>query len=666
MNSKCAEAPAKPGVDTTLNGRTIRRQQPHLISLTQTNPVPTSNQMHRAVKRKNSRAPTVRGGLSNLSRLYPKGILALIRIPRRFGVSIFVCTAFLACNVQTEAPGDITSSPVPIFQELAGEVGLDFHHFIGATGDYFIPEIIGAGVALFDYDADGDLDVYLLQGALLDKSKTLADSKFTAPTDHWPGNRLYRNEVDPEGELRFTDVTEQAGVGHEGYGMGAAVGDYDNDGDLDLYVTNFGPNVLYRNNGNGTFSDITRQAGADDPRWSTSAAFLDYDGDGDLDLFLTNYLDFSLEANRTCYDALGARDYCDPSAYRPVPDRLLRNDGIDKFTDFTHTAGVDTAFGSGLGVASADFNSDGLADIYVANDGSANQLWINRGNGRFEDVALPSGTAFNADGTAEAGMGVAVGDFDNDGDEDLFMTHLARETNTLYRNDGKANFHDVTSEHRLASASFPFTGFGVEWTDYDNDGALDLFIANGAVTVIEALRGSPYPFHQKNQMLRNDDGHGFRDLTAEAGPALDLSEVSRGAAFGDIDNDGDIDVVVGNNNGPVRLLRNEVGSRLHWLEVRLEGTTSNREGIGAIVRVLRHNKEPLFRRAHRDGSYLSANDVRVHFGLGQQPSLKGVIVEWPDASAEVWDEIRDGAVITLRQGSGQPLAAARDQPRLAP
>ena len=302
----------------------------------------------------------------------------------------------------------------------------------------------------------------------------------------------------------------------------------------------------------------------------------------------------------------------------------------------------------------------------MANDGSANQLWINRGNGRFEDVALPSGTAFNADGTAEAGMGVAVGDFDNDGDEDLFMTHLARETNTLYRNDGKANFHDVTSEHRLASASFPFTGFGVEWTDYDNDGALDLFIANGAVTVIEALRGSPYPFHQKNQMLRNDDGHGFRDLTAEAGPALDLSEVSRGAAFGDIDNDGDIDVVVGNNNGPVRLLRNEVGSRLHWLEVRLEGTTSNREGIGAIVRVLRHNKEPLFRRAHRDGSYLSANDVRVHFGLGQQPSLKGVIVEWPDASAEVWDEIRDGAVITLRQGSGQPLAAARDQPRLAP
>ena len=569
------------------------------------------------------------------------------------GVSILICTVFLACDVQTEAPSGTTPSPAPIFRELAEEVGLNFHHFIGATGDYFIPEIIGAGVALLDYDADGDLDVYLLQGAMLDKSKTPDDSKFTAPKDHWPGNRLYRNEVDSGGELRFTDVTEQAGVGHKGYGMGVAVGDYDNDGDLDLYVTNFGPNVLYRNNGNGTFSDITRQAGADDSRWSTSAAFLDYDSDGDLDLFLTNYLDFSLEANRTCYDALGARDYCDPSGYRPVPDRLLRNDGTGKFTDVTQTAGVDTAFGSGLGVASADFNSDGFIDVYVANDGNANQLWINQGNGRFKDMALSSGTAFNADGTAEAGMGVTVGDFDNDGDEDLFMTHLARETNTLYRNDGKGNFHDVTSEHRLASASFPFTGFGVEWTDYDNDGALDLFVANGAVTLIEALRGSPYPFHQKNQLLRNDDGHRFRDVTPKAGPALELSEVSRGAGFGDID------VVVSNNNGPVRFLRNEASSRLHWLEVRLEGTTSNREGIGARVGVLRENKEPLSRRAHRDGSYLSANDVRVHFWLGQETSLEAVTVEWPGASGEIWHGIRPGAVITLRQGSGQPLTATK-------
>ncbi len=292
----------------------------------------------------------------------------------------------LAIPFFTFAPSPAQPPAKPLFRDAAAELGLKFQHFTGATGQLFMPEIMGAGGALFDYDGDGDLDVYLLQGTLLDKTKQPKDALFPAPTIHWPGHRLFRNELVPTGRLGFTDVTQQAGVGHVGYGMGVAVGDYDNDGDLDLYVTHFGPNLLYRNNGNGTFADVTREAGVDDPRWSASAAFLDYDRDGDLDLFLTNYVDFTLKGNKKCYAPTGEPDYCTPAAYRPVPDRLFRNEGNGKFTDATQVAGISAADGPGLGVVSADFNSDGWLDIYVANDGAANLLWINKGNGTFEET----------------------------------------------------------------------------------------------------------------------------------------------------------------------------------------------------------------------------------------------------------------------------------------
>ena len=545
----------------------------------------------------------------------------------------------------------------PIFQEAAQKTGLDFHHFIGATGEFFFPENMGSGVALFDYDDDGDLDVYFLQGALLDPKKSLSDSLFPAPPDRPPQNQLFRNELSADGRLCFTDVTKEADVGDTGYGMGAAVGDYDNDGDLDLYVTRFGANVLYRNNGDGTFSNVTRQAGVDDLRWSTSATFLDYDLDGDLDLFVTNYLDFTVKGNRPCPNEVGELDYCDPSVYQPHPDRLFRNGGEGRFSDVTEAAGIGTSFGRALGVVCADFNLDGWMDVYVANDGSANQLWMNQGDGTFEDLALLSGTAYNADGKPEAGMGVTAGDFDNDGDEDLFMTHLAHETHTLYRNDGKARFHDATIRLGLAAIS-RYTGFGTQWFDYDNDGDLDLFVANGAVRSVASLRGEAYPYHEKNQLYRNDGGSKFREIpAAEAGPALDLSEVSRGTAFGDIDNDGDIDLVVANNNGPARLLLNQIGSRQHWLQVRLERARANRFAVGARVGVLREGKRPLWRRAQTDGGYLSANNGRVHFGLGRDSRLKAVLVEWPGGRSEVWNDVGADRIILLREGTGTALRA---------
>jgi len=570
------------------------------------------------------------------------------RFPTLVAATLLIGVAYLSRR-PIEAGG-----PQPLFREAASETGLVFQHFTGATGDYFLPEIMGAGVALLDYDGDGDLDVYLIQGDLLDQRKSMKDALFPPPKDHWPGNRLFRNELIPSGHLRFTDVTERAAVGHVGYGMGVAVGDVDNDGRPDLFVTNFGPNVLYRNNGDGTFTDITRQAGLDGMRWSTSAAFLDYDRDGTLDLVVTNYVDFSVKGNIACYAPTGERDYCNPAVYRPIPTRLYRNDGKGHFLDLTRQSGVGAAFGNGLGVSCADFNGDGWVDIFVANDGMPNQLWINQHNGTFKDLALSSGVAYNADGAAQAGMGVATGDFDNDGDEDIFITHLARESNTLYVNDGNGVFHDATIEAGLSRGSLSGTGFATEWFDYDNDGFLDLFLANGAVSLVESLRGGPYPYGQRNQLFHSENGKKFSDVTLTAGRVFELSEVGRGAAFGDIDNDGRVDVIVSNNNGPVRLLLNQAGSGGHWLTVRLVDGTANLSG--ALVGLTQRNGATVWRRAHADGSYLSSSDPRVHFGLGTDAAEPARIeVRWPGGKRESWNRIKKDSEITLRAGTGNPL-----------
>jgi len=548
-------------------------------------------------------------------------------------------------------------SPVPLFREVAEEVGLKFHHFTGATGEFYMPEIMGSGVALFDYDNDGDLDVYLIQGATFDPAQDPRHTKFPPPAGWKPGNRLFRNLLSETGKLQFVDVTEQAGVGHVAYGMGVAVGDYDNDGFQDLYVTNFGRNVLYHNNGDGTFTDVTAKAGVDDQRWSTSAAWVDYDRDGRLDLFVANYLDFTVKGNKHCFAPTGERDYCTPKMYQPVPARLFHNRGDGTFEDVTEAAGIGAAIGPGLGVVCADFNGDGWPDIYVANDGSAAHLWINQRNGTFKEESLLAGAAYSVDGLPQAGMGVTAGDFDGDGDEDIFKTNLTNEGANLYVNDGRGNFYDASAEFGLLLPTFPYTGFGTEWFDYDNDGRLDLFIANGAVNGMESLRGSPYPFGQPNQLFHNEGpGNKFREMSANAGPAFASSEVSRGAAFGDIDNDGAIDIVVANNNGRVRLLLNQsrLLNRNHWLLVRLEALHGNRFGVGAKVE-LRQRGRKLLRRAHADSSYLSANDIRVHFGLGEEARIEEITVHWPSGECEAWDRIQADRIVTIRQGSGRRL-----------
>ena len=535
-----------------------------------------------------------------------------------------------------------------LFVESAAAVGLSFDHKNGAFGQYYMPEVMGAGVALFDYDSDGDLDVFFVQSGNL-----------TARDNQPPkqgASRLYRNDLsigaDGTRTLRFTDVTDRAGIAVRAYGMGAATGDYDNDGDLDLFVTSFGPEFVYRNNGDGTFTDVTRDAGVSDPLWSTSAAFIDHDRDGDLDLFVANYLDFTVADNKLCHDSVGARDYCSPRAYRPVPDRFYRNDGNGKFTDASERSGITKANGNGLGVATGDYNGDGWLDLYVANDATPNQLWINQHDGTFRDEGLLSGAAVNASGNPEGSMGIASGDFDRDGDEDLFVTNIVGETFALYVNDGKGSFDDGRTRAALAAPTAAFTGFGTDWFDYDNDGWLDLFIANGAVNIVEAQRGQPQPFRMKNQLFHSTRNGRFEETSAAAGPAFARAEISRGTAFGDIDNDGDVDIVVTNNNGPVRLLLNQ-SVKTHWLELRLEqgSERGNRFAFGALVGVERADQPTMWRRVRTDGSYLSASDVRLHFGLGASADVAAVVIQWPDGERERRTDITVDRTVTVKRGT---------------
>ncbi|PYR22560.1 MAG: hypothetical protein DMF94_04255 [Acidobacteria bacterium] len=561
-----------------------------------------------------------------------------------------VTAAALALLALLTTAGGARPSPSasdPLFVESAAATGLVFTHVNGATGKYYLPEMMGAGVALFDFDNDGDLDVFLVQSGAIDAGGS-------APA----ACHLFRNDltVSPDGTrtLRFTDVTKQAGISVRGYGMGAAVGDYDNDGYLDLFVTAFGATTLLHNNGDGTFTDVTRQAGVGDTLWSTSAAFFDYDRDGYLDLFVARYVDFTPGANRQCSDPVGARDYCSPRAYRPVPDRLFRNDGRGHFVDVTERAGITRADGAGLGVVSGDYNGDGWLDLYVSNDGGANQLWINRRDGTFVDEGLISGSALSAAGNPEGSMGIASGDFDLDGDEDLFVTNIVGETSVLYVNDGRGNFEDARARSGLARFTAAFTGFGTDWIDYDNDGWPDLFAANGAVNIVEAQRGQPSPYRMRNQLFHNLAGRQFEETSAAAGPAFGRAETGRGAAFGDIDNDGDVDIVVTNNNGPARLLLNQAAARSHWLQIRLDQRPGNRFAIGAWVGVERTGRPTLWRRVRTDGSYLSASDVRVHVGLGSSAAVGAVVVQWPDGQRERWTGLTGDRLVTLRRGTGRP------------
>ena len=536
------------------------------------------------------------------------------------------------------------------FTDRAEETGLRFTHVNGMSGKLDYAEIIAPGAAMFDYDNDGDLDVYLVQGQSLDGA---------APPAATPkGGRLFRNDliVNPDGTrtLRFTDVTEASGITSRGYGMGVATGDFNNDGCVDLYLTNLGSNQLLRNNCDGTFTDVSKQSRTDDPSWSVSASFLDYDRDGWLDLFVGNYLDWRAGSAMPCFSPSGRPDYCSPNVFQPQPSRLYHNNRDGTFTDVTAASGIAREFGPALGVSTADFNGDGWIDLYVANDGQPNQLWINQRDGTFRNTGLLSGTALSAHGKAKAGMGVDAGDFDNDGDEDLVVTNLTGEGNDLYVNDGSGLFEEQSARSGLGPASRAYTGFGAAWFDIDNDGWLDLAVVNGAVQTIEALRkaNDPFPLHQRKLLFRNLGNGRFEDATARGGAAFQLSEVSRGAAFGDIDNDGDVDVLVANNNGKPRLLINNVGSRNHWIGLRLVGR-SGRDMLGARVGVVRDDGLTLWRRARSDGSYASASDPRVVAGLGPSAHVARVRVQWPGGTTEERSVEGIDRYVTLKEGDGK-------------
>jgi len=551
-----------------------------------------------------------------------------------------------------------SDAPDGWFTDATAASGLTFTHFNGMSGELYYPEIMPPGVALFDYDNDGDLDVFVVQGRMLG-SKPI-DRAWAPPPGGLPiGGHLYRNDLnvtaDGRRTLHFTDVTATSGIRANQYGMGVATGDYNNDGCVDLYVTSLGSNQLLRNNCDGTFTDVTAASHTASPGWSVSAAFVDIDRDGWLDLFVGHYVNYSVETNVKCFGLAGGPDYCPPHVYTAQPSKLYRNNRDGTFTDVTARAGMSTEFGPALGVATADFNGDGWMDIYVANDGQPNQLWINQRNGTFRNTALLAGAALGADGQAKSSMGVDAGDFDNDGDEDLFVTELTGQGADLYVNSGGGVFDEGSARAGLRQPTLPFTGFGTAWLDIDNDGWLDLVAFNGAVTqgVDAAARRERFALQQRKQAFRNLGNGRFEDVTSRAGPAFMRAEVSRGAAFGDLDNDGDIDIVYANASGPLRLLLNGVGQRRHWIGLRLVGRDGRRDMLGARVAVTRSGGLTLWRRARSDGSYASANDPRVLVGLGDSQGPVSARVIWPDGFTETFANLAIDHYMTIREGAGR-------------
>jgi len=524
----------------------------------------------------------------------------------------------------TETDADSAQSP-EMFREVQHEIGLEFRHLNGGTGEKYFIEVMGPGGGFFDFDRDGWQDIYLVQSGPLPES----DNRETA------ANRLLRN--DRHGS--FIDVTASSGAGDTGYGMGCCFGDYNNDGFPDIYVTNFGPNQLYRNNGDGTFSNVTGEAGVGNARWSASAAFADPDQDGDLDLYAANYVTYSLKENFECRSD-GFLEYCSPDLYPGCADVFYRNNGDGTFTDVTQEAGLYNDHpdeSKGLGVMWFDYDSDGDPDLYVANDSTPNFLYRNNGDGTFTDVAMESGVAYNFNGQTESSMGVDAGDYDWDGDFDIFVTHWHMESNTLYKQDQADLFQDVSLSSNLGSPSTKLVGWGTKFFDYDNDGWLDLFVANGhTLEFVEQISpGSGITFLQTNQLFENDHHGRFRDISNRAGRHFQKRRVGRGAAFGDVDNDGDLDILVVNNNDKAVMLLNLVGQDRDWIGFHLTGRPVNWEAIGARLE-LRVGGRIRSQEVRSGTSYLCQNDLRLVFGLGDDRP-EAITVVWPKGQRQELD-----------------------------
>ena len=521
------------------------------------------------------------------------------------------------------------NSPPPVrFVDATEALGIDFRHEASPTSQKYLPETMGGGVALIDFDDDGRLDLFFVNGARIDDPMP----KGALPVKDGPrfSNRLYHQEADG----RFEDVTASAGLTGTGYGQGVAVGDFDNDGDEDLYVTALFGNRLYRNDGKGRFTDVTAEAGVAGGGWSTSAAFVDFDHDGRLDLFVARYLDWSFEANPYCGEPRpGPRAYCHPDQWKGASALLFHNDGDGRFTEVSARAGVANPEGKSLGVAIADFDGDGRVDLFVANDSVRQFLYRNRGDGTFQDQALLAGAAYDQDGRAFAGMGVDFADYDNDGHPDVVVTNLSNERYAIYRNAGDGTFSYETHASGLGKLTLLNSGWGVRFLDYDNDGTVDLFVAQGHVMdTIEQT--SPHLRYRQPPLLARNEGGRFTDAGSSAGDAFRDAWAARGLAVGDLDDDGDLDVVVTTVGGRPYVLRNDGGNRGHWLTLRLVGHRSNRDGIGADVRLVTASGVVRQATVTTTGSYLSAGDRRVHFGLGSETRVRALEIRWPSGTVQ--------------------------------
>lgn len=527
------------------------------------------------------------------------------------------------------------------FADVTESSGITFRHAASKTSVKFLPETMGGGVAIFDADGDGRLDLFFTNGAALSASTTSARPPDKREPRFW--NRLYRNL----GSWKFQDVTERSGLAGTRYDFGAAVADYDNDGDIDLHVTGLGGNTLFRNNGSGAFTDVTRPAGASVPGWSSSAAFVDYDHDGRLDLYVGRYLAWTWESNIVCPSADGTdRAYCHPKQFAPVASALLRNNGDGTFSDASAPSGIAAHPGKALGVAIHDYDRDGWIDLFVANDSMRQYLFRNTGRGTFVEVALEAGVAYDDDGRSFAGMGTDVEDYDNDGWPDVIVTTLSLERYALYRAVGSGRFEYASHMTGVGRATLQSSGWGTKFVDFDNDGRRDLFVAQGHVldTVSRARQG--FDYLQPPLMLRNED-RSFVDISKSLGPVFARPAAGRGAAFADLDDDGDVDIVIANLDAEPTLLRNDGGNANHWLTVSLRGTRSNRHGIGAIVSVVDEHGRTQSGICSTASSYQSGSDGRVHFGLAGATTVRRVEVRWPSGALQVLTDIAADRILEI-------------------
>jgi hypothetical protein len=538
------------------------------------------------------------------------------------------------------------SRPDVQFSDVTQAVGIDFKHESSATASKYLVETMGGGVALLDYDNDGRLDVFFTNGAKIEDTMTGGRQPDKSNPAFW--NRLYRQGADGT----FVDMTEKAGLTgmpQNRYGMGTAVGDYDNDGFQDIYVTSYGANTLYHNNGDGTFTDVTERAGAAASGWSSSAGFFDYDNDGRLDLFVVRYLEWSFQDNRYCGEKKpGYRAYCHPDNFAGVTNVLFHNNGDGTFEDVSARAGIANPAGKGLGVAFADYDDDGFMDVYVANDSVQCFLYRNNGDGTFEELGLLAGVGFNEDGKTFAGMGVDFADYDNDGRPDIVVTDLSNERYRLFRHAGDGSFQDVTNVSGVGGATLPYSGWSTRFFDYDNDGWKDVFVAQGHVMDTIEKTAPNLKYLQPPLLLRNESGRFVRVVPGES---FQKEWAGRGAAFGDLDNDGDIDVVVSNVGQQAFVLRNDGGNRRNWLGIRTAGTKSNRDGIGSRVKVVSPSGTTQFFTVNTAVGYLSASDKRLIVGLDRDATARLVEIRWPSGAVQTFENVKAGETLLATEAA---------------